>query len=227
MSSSRAIELSWKPSLAAQQAEVEPHSCDAQPPMKHQLSFDEARMKNAVREFLCAAGLDPTDPQLVDTPGRVLQAWRDEFLSGYGLNPKTVLAERFPDPSNGPVVVSGLHFVSVCPHHLLPYQGVAHIAYLPKGEVVGLSRLSKLLDCLGRRLILQEGLTQAVTESLMDALGTRGAACLIEAQHGCVSLRGARQEHAQAVTVSYRGDFEQDESLRLFFLRAIPKCLVT
>lgn len=222
MSSSRRIELSLEAGQPAQHPGLESHSGASQLGMIQTFSFDEGRMKSAIHEFLCAAGLDPSDPQLLDTPARVLQAWRDEFLCGYGMSPSDILAERFPDTSTGPVMVTGLQFVSVCPHHLLPYQGVAHIAYLPKGEVVGLSRLSKLLDCLGRRLILQEGLTQAVTQQLMEHLKTAGAACWIQAKHGCVGLRGARQGHAQAVTVSYQGAFEHDESLRLFFLRALP-----
>lgn len=185
-------------------------------------ALNPAQLEAGIRLFLSGMGVDPRHPDLIDTPARVMQAWRDEFLAGYGLDPAVVLAERFPSPESGPVVVTGLQFVSVCPHHLLPFQGVAHVAYVPCGEVVGLSRLSKLVDCFARRLVLQETLTRQIPEALMQHLGCAGAACQITASHACMSLRGAKQFHASCTTLSTLGTFQDDAALRQFFLRAIP-----
>ena len=167
-------------------------------------------------------GLDPQHPELLETPARVTQAWRDEFLSGYEQSPETPLKERFPDGGGGPVIVTHLHFISVCPHHLLPYAGVAHLAYLPTAGVVGLSRLSALVDCLARRLVLQETLTAQVAQALLIHADSAGSACVLQASQGCVSLRGARQLHAQATTAAWAGAFATDETLRLLFLSALP-----
>lgn len=183
---------------------------------------DASKVQAGVRLMLEGFGLDPTHPELLETPARVAQAWLDEFLSGYTQHPADSLRERFPDAGGGPVIVTQLHFVSVCPHHLLPYAGVAHLAYLPTSGVVGLSRLSKLVDSLARRLVLQETLTTQLAQALERHADSAGSACVLHARQGCVSLRGARQLHANATTACWTGAFAQDEALRLLFLRALP-----
>lgn len=169
---------------------------------------DRAGMRRAVHDFLVAAGLDPTDPNLAQTPERVTDAWADEFLEGYAQSPRAVLSERFPvtTPSDREVViVTDLTFRSMCPHHLLPYSGRAHLAYVPGRDVVGFGRLSALMNVFAHRLVLQEELARQVATTLMKELGSQGAACLLEAEQTCLRLRGGEQLHAVTHAEAYEG----------------------
>ncbi len=165
-------------------------------------------MQRAVKDFLVAAGLDPNDANLVETPARVTEAWADEFLDGYAKSPKQVLAERFPVSQASDrevVIVSDLWFRSMCPHHLLPYSGRAHLAYVPGDHVIGFGRLSALLDAFAHRLVLQEELARQVATSLMTELGSQGAACILEAEQTCLRLRGGEQCDAITHAEAYEG----------------------
>ncbi len=169
-------------------------------------------MKKAIAAFLDAAGLDPRDPNLTQTPQRVTEAWVTEFLSGYQQTAAAALADRFPVsvPSDRElVIVSNLHFRSMCPHHLLPYSGTVHLAYVPGDEVVGFGRLSALVDVFAHRLILQEELARQVARALMSELGSRGAACIIEAEQTCFRLRGEEQHDAITHAEAYEGQLRQ------------------
>jgi GTP cyclohydrolase I len=169
---------------------------------------DRAAMRRAIGDFLVAAGLDPTDPNLVETPERVTEAWADEFLDGYGRNAKQVLAERFPVSAASDrelVVVTGLWFRSMCPHHLLPYSGRAAVAYVPGKSVVGFGRLAALVDVFAHRLVLQEELARQVAKALMGELGSQGAACVLEAEQTCLRLRGGEQCDAVTHAEAYEG----------------------
>jgi GTP cyclohydrolase IA len=179
--------------------------------------LDRPAMEKAVRDFLWAAGLDSADANLRETPRRVVDTWTDEFLDGYGHTAEEVLAETYPAPpgSSGElVVVSDLHFHSTCPHHLLPYQGRAHLAYIPARKVVGFGRLSALLDCFAHRLILQEELARQVARSLARVLGSPGTACVIEAEQSCLRLRGHRQREARTHAEAYEGRLRRNRRLR-------------
>lgn len=169
---------------------------------------DRAAMQRAVAGFLSAAGLDLSDENFRDTAQRVTEAWADEFLSGYRKSASDALAERFPvsKPSDRElVVVTGLHFRSMCPHHLLPYSGTAHLAYVPGKSVVGFGRLSTLLDVFANRLVLQEELARNVAVALMQELGSQGAACVISAEQTCFRLRGQEQHQAVTHSEAYEG----------------------
>lgn len=169
---------------------------------------DRAAMQRAVHDFLVAAGLDLTDPNLAQTPERVTEAWADEFLDGYLKSPAEVLAERFPVSKASErevVVVTDLWFRSMCPHHLLPYSGRAHLAYVPGDDVVGFGRLATLVDVFAHRLVLQEELARQVATALMTELGSRGAACVLEAEQTCLRLRGGEQCDAVTHAEAYEG----------------------
>lgn len=169
---------------------------------------DRAAMQRAVADFLTAAGLDLSDENFRDTAQRVTEAWSDEFLSGYRKSAADALAERFPvsKPSDRElVVVTGLHFRSMCPHHLMPYSGTAHLAYVPGKSVVGFGRLSALLDVFAHRLVLQEELARNVAVALMQELGSQGAACVISAEQSCFRLRGQEQHQAVTHSEAYEG----------------------
>jgi GTP cyclohydrolase I len=185
-------------------------------------------MERAVAAFLEAAGLDATlDPNLKQTPRRVAEAWLNGFLDGYRTTPEEALGERYPVPEGASgelVVVTGLRYHSTCPHHLLPYQGRAHLAYVPSdgssagsagsGGVVGFGRLAALLDCFAHRLILQEALAREVAGALSRVLRSPGAACVLEAEQTCLRARGATQCDAVTHAEAYEGVLRQDRELR-------------
>ena len=178
---------------------------------------DRRRMEAAVREFLAGAGLDKRDDNLKETPKRVAEAWAAEFLDGYSKSPAEVLKERFPVSRKSErelVVVTQLEFRSMCPHHLLPYTGRAHVAYLPGKSVVGFGRLAALLELYAHRLILQEELAQSVARSLAKELGSRATACVIEAEQSCLRIRGGHQRDAVTHAEAYEGLLRKDGPLR-------------
>lgn len=165
-------------------------------------------MENAIADFLRAAGLDLSEHNLAQTPRRVAEAWSTEFLSGYQRTAAQALDDRFPVSQRSDrelVVVTGLQFRSMCPHHLMPYSGRAHLAYVPGDEVVGFGRLAALLDTFAHRLILQEELARQVACALVDELKSQGAACLISAEQTCFRLRGEEQHQAVTYSEAYEG----------------------
>ncbi len=183
-------------------------------------------MQQAVARFLEAAGLDLDDENLRDTPARVTQAWAEEFLAGYRQSPEKLLKERFA--LKGPaerelVVVTNLRFQSMCPHHLLPYAGVAHIAYVPGTSVVGFGRLAALLAAFSQRLILQEELAQQVAGALMRSLSSQGAACILEAEQTCLRLRGETQHDAVTHAEAYKGILAEPDMRREVWARIPPR----
>lgn len=170
---------------------------------------DPARAERAVAELLDALGVDAGRPGLARTPARVAEAFA-EMLAGEGEDPRERLGALIPaeraDAPSGPVLVTGIRFRSLCEHHLLPFAGTAHIAYLPGESLVGLSGFSRLVETLAGRLQLQERLTEEVADAIADAVGPRGVAVVLEASHGCIAHRGARQADARCVTVAARGE---------------------
>jgi GTP cyclohydrolase I len=179
---------------------------------------DRVAMAAAIQEFLRAAGVPLSgDPNLVGTPERVAEAWAEEFLDGYARTPEEALGETFPAPpgsSGEMVVVTDLRFQSMCPHHLLPLEGRAHVAYVPAKRVVGFGRLGALVDCFSHRLILQEDLAREVASSLARVLGSPATACIIEAEQACLRIRGDRQRDARTHSEAYEGQLRKDGALR-------------
>lgn len=181
-------------------------------------------MAEGIRLFLEGCGVDLDDPNVVNTPQRVADAWADEFLDGYDQDPRTVLGDVYEEraPSaDEMVVVTSIDFQSMCPHHLLPYRGVAHVAYLPSGRIVGFSRLARLVDAFSHRLILQETLAREVAEAIRVELRAKGSAVVLEAEQTCMTLRGERRSSARAITEAFTGAFEKDPGLRDRFVRRI------
>jgi GTP cyclohydrolase I len=175
-----------------------------------------AALADAVSHFLSAAGLDPTRGDLRETPRRVAELWASEFLDGYGRRPEDVLAETFEAEGGGGelVIVTDIRFHSMCPHHLVPYLGKAHLAYVPGPRVVGFGRLAALVDCFAHRLILQEDLARSVARALSDVLGSPAAACILQAEQLCLRLPGDRQHEALTHAEAYEGALKKDGSLR-------------
>jgi GTP cyclohydrolase I len=169
---------------------------------------DIDRIKNAVTELLTAIGEDPKRSELLATPDKFAEAYQ-EFFKGVGVDPMSILAEAFPAEQNDVVILKDIELVSICEHHLLPFTGVAHIAYLPKDKVVGLGRLPKLVEILAGRPQLQENLTSQIAEAIQTGLGAAGVIVVIEARHHCVASRGARQPEANTVTLRALGTFSE------------------
>ena len=166
--------------------------------------FDSERVKRAVVELISAIGEDPTRSELAATPDKFAEAYA-EFFKGIDQDPLAVLAETFPAEHIEVVILKDIEFVSMCEHHLLPFTGVAHIAYLPSDRVIGLGRLPKLVELIGARPQLQENLTAQIADALETGLATKGVVVVIEARHHYVVSRGARQPEANTVTMAARG----------------------
>ncbi|HEY8206316.1 MAG TPA: GTP cyclohydrolase I [Myxococcaceae bacterium] len=177
-------------------------------------------------DFLEAAGLDAdADPNLQETPRRVASAWLNGFLDGYRTTPEEALGERYPVPDGQEgelVVIADLRFHSMCPHHLLPYQGRAHLAYVPSGGVVGFGRLAALLDCFAHRLILQETLAREVARSLASVLGSPATACILEAEQACLRVQGQTRCDAVTHAEAYEGALRSDRQLRRELWARLP-----
>jgi GTP cyclohydrolase I len=177
---------------------------------------DLARIERGVREILLGLGEDPDREGLEDTPARVARAYR-ELTAGMREEAADHLARVFAQEHVGDdlVLLRGIQFTSLCEHHLLPFTGVAHVAYLPShGRVTGLSKLARTVDVYARRLQMQERLTAEVADALVEHLDARGVAVVVEAEHSCLRLRGARKEDARMVSTAFRGAIEHDRALR-------------
>lgn len=177
--------------------------------------FDLPRIEAAVREILIAVGEDPDRDGLLDTPSRVAKAYT-ETLSGYGEDPSNHLERQFEVDHREMVIVRDIPFSSTCEHHMLPFIGRAHVAYIPGpgGKVCGLSKLSRLVDGYARRLQVQERLNMQVADALMSRLGACGAIVVIEAEHLCMTVRGVRKPGAMTATSAVRGQLKDDPASR-------------
>jgi GTP cyclohydrolase IA len=164
------------------------------------------RIKAAVRELLLAIGEDPDRPELVRTPEKVAESYLS-FFKGVGVDPLTALADTFPAEHNEAIILKDIELVSICEHHLLPFTGHAHIAYLPSEKVAGLGRLANVVEILASRPQLQENLTAQVADAVSQGLSAQGVLVVIEARHQCVASRGARQPEVNTITVASRGLF--------------------
>jgi GTP cyclohydrolase I len=179
-------------------------------------------MAAATRAFLQAAGLDPASPDLADTAMRVAHTWKENFLDGYAQTAAEVLAGTFADEGGSPVLVRDIAFHSLCPHHLLPYRGRAHVAYLPAGRAVGFSQVVRLVDCFAHRLTLQEKISREIARSLVKHLGARAAMCALEAEQACVALRGVRRSGTIVWTEASAGEKRACERLSALVRMGAP-----
>ncbi|MHB8420137.1 MAG: GTP cyclohydrolase I [Myxococcales bacterium] len=173
-----------------------------------------------MRRFLGAAGLR-LEGELRQTPERVAEAWVRDFLDGYGTPAEEALGPLLPAVGAGLVCVTGLDFHSTCPHHLLPYRGLAHVAYLPAAGVVGFSRLGKLVDALAHRLLLQEVLAREIAEALCRGTSALGAGCVLETEQSCLTCRGRARSRARTTSEAFVGALRDRAELRESFRRAV------
>lgn len=204
-----------------------PDFCDHDHPTPASLGIPRARNFNpeafekAVIDLLGACGIAPDAAHMGKTAQRVRDLWQKRLLGGYDMDPAAALGDGFPDHRRDMVVVRGIAVHGVCPHHLVPFRGVAHVAYLPGGRLHGFGRIARLVDAIGHRFTYQEWMTRDIAEALMAHGMARGAACVVEAEQLCLLLGEDRRGDERVVTQAFTGEFETSDQLRNEFLRAM------
>ncbi|MFT3847355.1 MAG: GTP cyclohydrolase I FolE [Propionivibrio sp.] len=186
-----------------------------------QNDFDAAAFEQAITDLLGACGIAPDVAHMGRTAQRVRELWQKRLLGGYDLDPASALGDGFDDHRHDMVVVRGIAVHGVCPHHLVPFRGVAHVAYLPGGRLHGFGRIARLVNAIGHRFTYQEWMTRDIAEALMLHGKARGAACVIEAEQLCLLLGEDRRGDERVITQSFTGEFETSDRFRAEFLRAI------
>jgi GTP cyclohydrolase I len=201
------------------------HPDDASPRVRKPVAIrtdpvDQERIKAAVREILVAVGEDPDREGLADTPDRIARMYAEMF-AGLHQDPREHVRKTFKQKYDELVLVKDIEFSSMCEHHLLPFIGKAHVAYLPNGKVAGLSKLARVVDSLARRPQIQERMTEQVADLLMEELAARGVAVILEAEHSCMTVRGVRKPGSITTTSAMRGAFRDHPTTRSELLALI------
>jgi GTP cyclohydrolase I len=186
---------------------------------------NKAALEDAVKQILVAVGEDPAREGLQATPDRVARMY-GELLEGYSQDLDTVVndalfAQEYGDGEM--VVVADIDFNSLCEHHMLPFTGKAHVAYIPDGKVIGLSKIPRIVDMFSHRLQVQERMTNEIADAIEQVVGARGVMVVVEGQHACASLRGVKKHGVNMRTTARRGEFSKDADLREEFFRLIGK----
>lgn len=193
-------------------------------PENPERKFDKSRVKGLIEELLIAIGEDPLRDGLVQTPARVAEMF-EELLSSTNLKGESFLGSVFPAGHEEMVLLRDISFFSLCEHHILPFFGDVHIAYIPNesGQIVGLSGIARLVDGLSRKLQVQERLTTEIANSIQDSMKPKGVLVVVEAEHLCMSMRGTKKVGSRAVTSAVRGVFKRDGVTRSEALNLIGK----
>jgi GTP cyclohydrolase I len=181
---------------------------------------DEERVAAAVREIITAIGDDPDRPDLVATPQRIARMYQ-ELFAGVNFDPRRILSESLRESHEEMVIVKDIPFYSLCEHHLLPFYGVAHVGYIPKGRVVGISKLARVVDAYAKRPQVQERLTSQVADTIQECLQPAGVAVIVEAEHLCMTMRGIKKPGSRVVTSAVRGSLRRSALTRAEFLSLV------
>lgn len=184
--------------------------------------IDQEKIKNAIRLLLEGIGEDVNREGLLETPDRIARMY-EEICGGMAEDPGTHLSKVFHVDTNEMVMEKDITFYSTCEHHMLPFYGKVHIAYIPDGKVVGLSKLARTVEVYARRLQLQEQLTGQIADALMTHIQPKGVMVMIEAEHMCMTMRGIKKPGTQTVTIARRGDFETNPALEERFFRMLGR----
>jgi GTP cyclohydrolase IA len=186
-------------------------------------NINRAQIEEAVRLILEAVGEDPNREGLLDTPKRVAKMY-EEVFSGLTIDPKEYFETIFSEDHEELVLVKDIPFYSMCEHHLVPFHGIAHVAYVPKdGKVAGLSKLARVVEAVSRRPQLQERITSTVADTIMETLEPHGVMVVVEAEHMCMTMRGVKKPGAKTVTSAVRGIYVTDSNARREILSYISK----
>ena len=184
--------------------------------------MDKEKIEAGVRLILEGIGENPDREGLLDTPDRIARMY-EEIFGGLTLTAEEPLSKTFHVKDNAMVLEKDITFYSTCEHHFMPFYGKAHIAYIPDGKVVGLSKLARTVEVFARRLQLQEQLTGQIADALMEHMQAKGAIVMIEAEHMCMTMRGIKKPGSQTVTLARRGVFETDPALEERFFRMLER----
>jgi GTP cyclohydrolase I len=186
-------------------------------------AFDPPAFERAIADLLRACGVAPDSVHTGKTARRVRELWEKRLLGGYAMDPGEALGEGFEDARDDMVVVRGIAIHGVCPHHLVPFRGVAHVAYIPGGRLHGFGRIARMVDAIGHRFTYQEWMTRDIAEALVAHGKARGAACVIEAEQLCLLLGEDRRGDERVVTQAFAGTMRDSNQSRNEFLRAISE----
>ncbi len=186
------------------------------------MPVDHEAIKKAVRTILEAVGEDPDREGLIETPRRVAKMY-EEMFSGLQLEPERHLKVTFPETYDEMVLIRDISFTSMCEHHLLPFSGVAHVAYIPNGKVTGLSKIARVVEEISRKPQVQERMTSSIAEMVNEHLSTSGVAVVVSAEHSCMTIRGIRKPGSTTVTSALRGEFKNNQSTRAEFMSLIGR----
>ena len=184
--------------------------------------FDKKKIEEAIKLLLEGIGEDVNREGLKDTPERVARMY-EELCAGMNMEPDEHLSKTFACDNEDVVIEKDITFYSTCEHHLMPFYGKAHIAYIPDGRVVGISKLARTVEVYARRLQIQEQMTNQVAEALEKYLGAKGVLVMVEAEHMCMSARGIKKPGSKTVTFAAKGVFEEDKQLRSEVLNLITR----
>lgn len=184
--------------------------------------MDKQKIKQAVNMFLEGIGEDPSREGLIDTPDRILRMCEEIFL-GFGANDSYNLSKSFRSDYTGMVLEKNINFYSMCEHHLLPFFGKAHVAYIPNGKVIGLSKIARIVDLYSKKLQMQENMGLQIAQFLMEKLDAKGAMVMLEAEHTCMTMRGVKKPGTKTVTLVKKGVFETDSNLQHEFYNFIRR----
>lgn len=182
--------------------------------------MNEQKVMDAIKTILEEIGEDPNREGLKDTPKRVMKLYKEIYAS-IGTDPKDELNAIFDENHEEMVVVRDIPFYSACEHHLAPFFGKAHIAYIPNGKIVGLSKIARLVENTARRLQVQERMTTMIADAILEKLEAKGVMVMIKAEHLCINMRGIKKPGSQTTTICTRGVFEEDINLKNDFFQMI------
>ena len=184
---------------------------------------DYKESTESYRQLIGSTGEDLDRPGLLDTPVRAAKAFA-HLTKGYHQSIEEVVNDAvFPSANRELVLVQNIEFYSLCEHHMLPFHGVAHIGYLPDGQVLGLSKFARIVDMFARRLQIQENLSEQIAQTIMDVTGCRGVAVVMDASHMCMMMRGVSKQHSTTRSTAMLGEYQHNNQARNEFLDAVPK----
>lgn len=182
--------------------------------------IDEKKIIEGVKLLIEGMGEDVNRPGMQETPERIARMY-SEIYGGYEMDVKEILSKRFPVSNSEMVLEKDITFYSTCEHHLLPFFGKVHIAYIPNSEVVGISKLARTVEVFARRAQIQERMTNEIADALMENLGPKGVMVMVEAEHMCMTMRGIKKPGSTTTTIATRGDFADSEMLQKRFFDMI------
>lgn len=184
--------------------------------------IDKEKVEKAVKLLLEGMGEDPSREGLKETPERIARMY-EEIYGGIDMEPSEILKKRFKVDNSEMVLEKDILFYSTCEHHLLPFFGHAHVAYIPDGEVVGISKLARTVEIFARRPQIQEQMTSQIADAIMDNLNPKGVMVMVEAEHMCMTMRGIKKPGSKTVTIATRGEFSDNEALQRRFYDMLRK----